>query len=133
MSDNNDVKMIFSKNLQRLMAYHGKNQTEMAKIVGVSNAAFNNWYLGLKMPRMNSVQDLAIYFGTDMSALIEKQDVQQDQYYYMDKETRKIAQEIFDNPKMRILFDASRDASPEDLKMVSDLLLHMKQKENHEE
>ena len=38
--------------------------------------------------------------------------------YYLDRKTGELAQEIHDNPDLRILLDASRDLSPEDLKTV---------------
>lgn len=52
--------------------------------------------------------------------------------YYLNEETRKIAQEIFDNPELKILFDASRKAKPEDLRFVVEMFKRMKKDENHE-
>jgi transcriptional regulator with XRE-family HTH domain len=43
------------------------------------------------------------------------------QGYYLDPETAQLAQEMFDNPNMRILFDASRKATPEDLKKIAEM------------
>lgn len=61
---------------------------------------------------------MADYFGIEKSALLE--DPKQDKFhhYYLNEETEKIAQEIFDNPDLRILMDASRKTSPEDLKFL---------------
>ena len=39
----------------------------------------------------------------------------------------EIAQEIYETPGMRILFDAARDSRPEDLQMAADLLRRLKQ------
>ena len=49
--------------------------------------------------------------------------------YYVNKDTAKIAQQIYDNPDMRILFDAAKNASPEDLKFVAEMMLRMRRKE----
>ena len=49
----------------------GKNQKEMAEIVGVSSPTFHDWLKGKKMPRMKNVQKLADYFGITLSDLIE--------------------------------------------------------------
>lgn len=46
--------------------------------------------------------------------------------YYFDDATAEKAQELFDNPGMRILFDAARDSKPEDLQMAADLLARLK-------
>ena len=62
---------IFTQNLQRYMDKFGKNQKEMAEIVGVSPPTFHDWLKGKKMPRMKNVQKLADYFGIALSDLIE--------------------------------------------------------------
>ena len=49
--------------------------------------------------------------------------------YYLNEETAQMAQEIFENKELRLLFSAARDASPEDLKTTHDLLLALKRKE----
>ena len=51
----------------------------------------------------------------------------EDDYYY-DKNTRKIAQDIFENKNLRILFDASRDATADDLQLVTDILNNLKER-----
>lgn len=49
--------------------------------------------------------------------------------YYLNPETAKLAQEIHDDPDLRILLDASRDLEPEDIKFVVDLVKKFKKKE----
>jgi len=46
--------------------------------------------------------------------------------YYFDAETAAMAQELFDNPEYRMLFDAARDSRPEDLQMAADMLTRLK-------
>lgn len=45
--------------------------------------------------------------------------------YYEDG-TAEIAQEIFENKDLHVLFDAARDSKPEDLQMAADLLKRLK-------
>lgn len=49
--------------------------------------------------------------------------------YYINNETAEIAQQIFENKEMRVLFDAAKDAQPDDLMAVYDMLLALKRKE----
>ena len=49
--------------------------------------------------------------------------------YYLNDETAKMAQEIFDNKELRMLFDAARDAAPEDLEAAHTMILALKRKE----
>lgn len=51
--------------------------------------------------------------------------------YYLNDETTRMAQDIFENKELRILFDAARDAQPEDLQAVHNMLLALKRKEQH--
>lgn len=46
--------------------------------------------------------------------------------YYLNPETAKLAQEVFDDPNLRVLFDAAKNSRPEDLRMAADLLKRLK-------
>ena len=49
--------------------------------------------------------------------------------YYLDPEVARIAQEAYDNPDIRILFDCARDVSKEDLQTVIALVKSLVKKE----
>lgn len=49
-----------------------------------------------------------------------------EQTYYTNPETAAKAQELFDRPEMRILFDAAQDAKPEDLRKAAEYLEFLK-------
>mgnify|MGYP002511587007 CR=1 FL=1 len=65
-------KEIFAKNLSYYLTKHGKEQKEIAEIVGVAPSTFNAWMKGKKYPRMDKVELLANYFGILKSDLIEE-------------------------------------------------------------
>lgn len=121
-------KKIFSDNLTRLLHDRNKTQLEVATAIGVSPQTFNTWTQGIAIPRMGKLQLLADYFHVEKSALIELQsDVgHKEQTYYTNPETAKVAQEIFDNSDLRILFDAAKDSSPEQLKLAAEMLRQFK-------
>ena len=52
--------------------------------------------------------------------------------YYLNEETAAIAQEIFDNPELRALFDVSRNATPDDLLMARDILTALQKRERND-
>ena len=64
-------KEVFAKNLSYYMNKHGKEQKEVAEIVGVAPSTFNAWIKGNKYPRIDKVERLANYFGILKSDLIE--------------------------------------------------------------
>ena len=47
--------------------------------------------------------------------------------YYTEPDTAKSAQDAFDDPDLRMLFDAARGAKSEDIKMAADLLRRLKE------
>ena len=117
-------KKIFSENLNRLLQDREKTQSEVAKEIDVSPQTFNTWTQGIAIPRMGKIQRLADYFHVEKSALLDK--ASQEQTYYTNPETAKVAQEIFDNSDLRILFDAAKDSTPEQLKLAAEMLRQFK-------
>lgn len=59
------------------------------------------------------------------SSIIDHADGQSD--WYIDPETAKMAQEVFADPDTRMLFDAARDAKPEDIRLAAEMLKRMKE------
>lgn len=62
---------IFAKNLSYYVERSGKDQKEIAEIVGVAPSTFNEWTKGKKYPRIDKIEMLANYFGILKSDLIE--------------------------------------------------------------
>lgn len=56
-----------------------------------------------------------------------------DTKYYINEETAEVADRIFHNKELRLLFDAAQDAQPEDLTTVHQMLLALKRKERGED
>lgn len=52
--------------------------------------------------------------------------------YYLNEATAKAAQELFENPDLRFLFDAARDSRPEDLRMAAEMLRRFKNSNSDE-
>ena len=65
-------KEVFSINLRKYMALHGKSRKEVCEALGYSYFTFSDWINGKKMPRMDKVEQLANYFGILKSDLIEE-------------------------------------------------------------
>lgn len=125
-----EYKKIFAKNLKRYMELHGKNQMDLMKDLHLSSSTVSNWCTGLKLPRMDKVQLLADYFGINKSDLIEdKPEADATTNYYLNDETRQIAQEAFENPELRTLFKVARDIPPERLKAHIDFMRKLKEQE----
>lgn len=131
-----EQKKIFSKNLNKYLSLSNKTQKEVADSIHVSPQTFNTWCQGIALPRMGKVQLLADYFSINKSDLIDEKDTfEPGNHYYLNDETREIAQEIFEKPGLRSLFKAARDLPPERLKAHIDFIesLKMQEENNNDE
>lgn len=90
------------------------------KACGLSNAAIRKLKTGsMSAERMQSVAE---YFGVTVEYLLTGKEPT----YYTNPESAEIAQEIFENPDLRMLFDTSRDIAPDDMKFLIDMAKRMK-------
>lgn len=64
-------KSIFSKNLKYYMDKNNKTQTDIIEDLGINKSTISTWCNGTKMPRMDTIQKLADYFGIKKSNLVE--------------------------------------------------------------
>jgi transcriptional regulator with XRE-family HTH domain len=110
-------KEIMSKNIKHYMELNNKTRNDMCEALGVKYTTFTDWVNGNVYPRIDKIELMANYFGIEKSDLIEDKSTTEESYY-TNKETQQLAQEIFDNPDLKMLFDTTRDCSPEDMKKV---------------
>lgn len=124
-------KKIFSKNLNHYMEINQKSQTDIINDLGFNKSAVSTWCNGTRLPRMDKVEALAKYFGINRSDLIEEKETVEtsDDPYYLNDETRQIAQEAFENPELRTLFHVARDIPPERLKAHIEFMKSLKAQE----
>lgn len=125
-----EQRRIFSNNLNKYLSISNKTQKEVADSIQVSPQTFNTWCQGIALPRMGKVQLLADYFGINKSDLIDEKEVgKPNDHYYLNDETREIAQEAFENPDLRTLFKVARDIPPERLKAHIEFMKSLKEQE----
>lgn len=109
----------------------GLTQQQLADKLGISRSAVGMYEKGEREPNFETLELIADTFNVDMNYLLGKKpsaEVIPDTYYF-NPETSKIAQEIYDNKELSLLFDAARDADPEDLQTVHSMLMALKRKE----
>lgn len=122
-------KKIFAENLKYYMKLHNKNQADLINDLGFNKSSVSTWCNGTRLPRMDKVDILAKYFDINRSDLIEDKTKEHKQSYYLNPETSRIAQKIYDNKELSVLFDAAQDAEPEDLQALHGMLMALKRKE----
>ncbi len=119
----------FAQNLKFYLKQANMTQADLAEYMNVSTASISNWCTGNKIPRMDKVDKLCELFDINRSDLIEDKNTEHKQSYYLNPETSRIAQKIYDNKELSVLFDAAQDAEPEDLQALHGMLMALKRKE----
>ena len=128
---------------EQLLQEHGITSYKVSKDTGIAQSVLSSWKNGNSKPKPDKLKKIAEYFnvsieylmgGEDPNAIkFEKEKIIQayhkgEQGYYLDPRAAEIAQEIANNKELGGLFDAARNASPEDLLTVQTMLEALKKK-----
>lgn len=119
---------IFEELLQRFNV----TTYQVSKATGISQSTFSNWKSRRNLIRGDKAKKIADYFGVSVEYLMTGEERDSGDKYYINEDTAEIAQAVFENKELRVLFDAAKDASPEDLKTTYDMLMALKKKERGE-
>lgn len=130
---------VTAKRLRQAMDEMGMKAVELSEKSGLGKSSISQYMNGShspsnisagKMGKVLRVNPLWL-MGFDVPKYLDtsSSDVQtfvQPEAYYKDEETRRIAQKVFDDPALRVLFDAADDATPEDILTAAELLKKFK-------
>ena len=103
--------------------------SDVAKGTGITKSTFSDWKSGRSKPKKEKLLKIASFLGVSVDYLMTGEEKEGSEKYYLNDETTKMAQSIFENKDLRMLFDAAQDASPDDLQTVHSMLLALKRKE----
>ena len=111
--------------LKSLRVREDLTQNGLATKLNISRSAIGMYENGERVPNLEILELFADYFNVDMNYITGSTPEE----YYSNLQSKQIAQEIFNNENLKALFDASRNATPEDLEITKNLLLSLKRKE----
>ena len=101
---------------QKLLDKRGLKAFDVSKATGISSSTLTDWKKGRSVPKQDKMQKIAEFLGVSLEYLMTGEEADGGETYYLNEETREIAQEIFENPYLRSLFDMSRKMTPDRLK-----------------
>ena len=114
---------------EQLLQSYGISAYKFCKDTGISQSTISTWKSKRNLISSELAKKIADYFRVSLEYLMTGEEKEGGETYYLNDETKKVAQEIFENKDLRLLFDAARDAEPEDLQAVHTMLLALKRKE----
>ena len=124
-----------ASNIRYLRLKNDMTQEDLAMKLGKkSYTTIQKWESGVAEPPIKIAAQIADIFDVSIDALtntdLQYGDPDPEDHYYLNDETREMAQFLFDNPGHRVLLDASRDLRPEDLEFVMQMINRMKSQES---
>ena len=133
----------FSERLRELRTQRGFSQQDLADRTNQTKQAISQYERGVRRPDMDMLLALCDIFNVSMDYMTGKEDVtirlvdgdgirklDSPDCHYTNQETDQIAQYIYENSDMRLLFDAARGSNSDNLKLAAEMLRRMKQTNN---
>ena len=114
---------------EELLQKHGVSTYKVSMETGIAQSIFSSWKRGISKPKQDKMQKIADYFNVSVEYLLTGKEKEGGETYYINEETKEIAQKVFENKNLRMLMDSAQDATPEDIETVHSMLLALKRKE----
>lgn len=120
--------MGLKERIKELCKKYGISMNQLETDLGFGKGYISK--LGKSTPNAIKIQQIADYFNVSMDYLMNGDDQKEEaKRYYTNDETAKVAQEIFENKELRMLFDVQKDMEPDDLRALHNMALALKRKE----
>ena len=116
--------MTLNERIVELCNKKGISQSQLERDIGISGGSITKWKFA--EPRMSTLEKVAEYFGVTVEYL---KNGEQKQGYYLNEETAKLAQEMYEDEDMRSLFDMKRNMQPERFKAHMEFMKNLYKQE----
>lgn len=124
-------EMSIGKKLKELRESAGYNKREIAEKLDMPYTTYNNYETDARDVGSETLRKIARFYGVTIDFILENEiNMESPQGYYLDDEAAKMAQEIYENPDLRILFDTTRKVKAEDLKFIAEMVKRMSGDDN---
>ena len=97
----------------KLRDLRGVKDADVVRATGITKSTFSDWKSGRSEPKKEKLQKIADFFDVSLDYLMTGEE---QNGYYLNEETAKLAQEMFEDEDMRSLFDMKRNMPPERFK-----------------
>ena len=124
--------MTIGRNIYHARKLSGMTLEELSKHIGISRQTLSRYENGIigNIPS-DRIEKIAIALNVSPAQLMgwEEMSGNPEEEYYTDPAVNEYAEQLRTNPKMRLLFDATKDMSKEDIDYVVDLVNRLKGRE----
>ena len=114
----------------KLRDLRGVKDADVVRATGITKSTFSDWKSGRSEPKKEKLQKIADFFDVSLEYLMTGEE---QNGYYLNEETAKLAQEMFEDEDMRSLFDMKRKMPPERFKAHMEFMKNLYKQENGED
>ncbi len=103
----------------------GMTLRELAQRVGVSEATVSRWESGdIRSMKRPNIEALSRILGISPAILMEWEEYEETgtEQYYLDPESKEMAEFLANNKDYKVLFDAMKNVRPSDIQSVLDFI-----------
>lgn len=101
----------------------GETITGLEKTLGFARGSLSK--IDKSSPSAERVKKIADHFGVTTTWIMTGESPEVE--YYTNAETTREAQRVFDDPNLRLLFDAAKDSKPENIRLAAEILQRFKE------
>ena len=123
--------MLTYETIKKLCKGKGVTVTGVEKELGFARGSLCK--VNTNKPSMEKVQKIAEYFDVAVDYLMTGEEKENRTGYYLNEETAKLAQEMFEDEDMRSLFDMKRNMPPERFKAHMEFMKNLYNQEKGED
>lgn len=109
-------------NLEKILHNRGLKAYDIIKGTNISPGTLSAWKKGDYIPKENTRRKIADYLNISLYELdtgqTEPKISTEGDIWYFDNETAKLAEEIQKDPQRKLLFEAARNVSPENIELA---------------
>lgn len=119
---------MIEKRIKELRIENNMTQKDLADYLGLTPKMISFYELGQRVPPSDIILKLAEKFNVSTDYLLGNEPPKQE--YYHDPEVAAIAQEMHDNPEIKVLFHATKGMKKESIEEIRKFVEFQKMKEN---
>lgn len=123
--------MTIGRNIYHARKLSGMTLEELSKHIGISRQTLSRYENGIigNIPS-DRIEKIAIALNVSPAQLMGWEEMRgnPEEEYYTDPTVNEYAEQLRTNPNMRLLFDATKDMTKEDIDYVVDLVNRLKNK-----
>ena len=110
----------------KLRDLRGVKDADVVRATGITKSTFSDWKSGRSEPKKEKLQKIADFFDVSLDYLMTGEE---QNGYYLNEETAKLAQEMFEDEDMRSLFNMKRNMPPERFKAHMEFMKNLYEEE----